>query len=66
MLKNYGQYVNKSRIDKKMTLRDVYDKSGIPPMTISNWEHGSVPPVDKLDKVLKALGVSIVIGKKGE
>lgn len=38
--------------------------SGVPTSTIFNYEHGVEPTVDKADKLLRALGATLVLGKK--
>ena len=40
--------------------------SGIPKSTIFNYELGVSPTLEKADKLLKALGVSISIGAEGD
>ncbi len=37
--------------------------SGVPTSTIGNYEHGVMPTLDKADKLLRALGVSLAVGK---
>lgn len=40
--------------------------SGVPKSTIFNYEKGVMPTIDKADKLLKALGASIVIGSEDD
>ena len=36
--------------------------SGVPKSTIFNYERGVAPTIDKADKLLRALGVTLVLG----
>lgn len=58
----YGQMVKQERERQGLSLARLSQLSGVSIMTIHNWERGTVPAVDKLDKVMTALGVSITIG----
>ena len=61
---DFGKLIKETRESKKMSLRELAEKSGVKGTTISNWEHGFIPTIDKLDKVLTALQITITIGKK--
>lgn len=62
---NYGRQVKEMRTHQRLSLNKLSALSGVRATTIFNWEsYGRVPPVDKLDAVLKALGISIVIGQQ--
>lgn len=62
---DYGKLVQKERNRKMYSLVKLSEMSGIAATTINSWEnHGRIPPADKLDRVLAALEVSIVLGKK--
>ena len=61
---NWGEFIREERKAAGLTLKQLGAISGVSFQTISHWEHGHVPPVDKLDKVLKALRISITLGKK--
>jgi len=61
---DYGWLIRNERLKAGMTLLELSRLSGVPLMTIANWEYGHVPAVDKLDRVLEALGISITLGKK--
>lgn len=63
-LMDYGGLIRNERLKAGMTLLELSRLSGVPLMTIANWEYGHVPAVDKLDRVLEALGISITLGKK--
>ena len=48
------------RKEKGLTLRDLADKCGVSPSTISNIENGDkTPKVDNLFYIAKALGVTL-------
>ena len=40
--------------------------SGVPKSTIFNYERGVAPTIDKADKLLRALGVTLVLGDNPE
>lgn len=53
------------RKKKGMTRKQLSEASGIPICTIQKWEQGRGGiSLDNADKVFKALGVSITIGKE--
>lgn len=60
---NYGKLVKELREAKGISLRTLWEKSGVRDTTISHWENGGVPPVDKFEKVLAAMDETIIIGK---
>lgn len=61
---NYGEFIREERKAAGLTLKQLEAVSGVSFKTISHWEHGHIPAVDKLDRVLEALGISITLGKK--
>ena len=61
---NFGEIIKGARRNSGMTLKQLEAVSGVSFKTISHWEHGHMPAVDKLDRVLEALGISITIGRK--
>jgi len=62
--RNFGKIIKGARRTSGMTLKQLEAVSGVSFKTISHWEHGHMPAVDKLDRVLEALGISITIGRK--
>lgn len=55
--------IRKSRIEQGLTLDQLSEKSGLPRTTLHNYELGVQPTVEKADQLLKALGLSMVLGK---
>lgn len=64
MLDNFGPCIKNLREQKHLSLAKLSEISGIPIATINNYERGSEPSIQKADKLLNALGVSLIIGKK--
>ncbi len=55
-----GKRIKRARKDKKMTQEDLADKVGLHYTTVSRIERGlSNPPVQTIDKIAKALKVSL-------
>ena len=63
-MQHFGLFIKKLREDKHLSLAKLSDMSGLPITTINNYERGSEPSIKKADKLLTALGVSLIIGKK--
>lgn len=54
--------IKKIRKEKKMSIQDISNKTGIPLRTIQNWEYKRCSPrLDLLEKVVSALGKKIII-----
>jgi len=64
-LHDCGDLIRQTRKEKKLCLKDIAAETGISRSTLSRLERGeNFPPVDKLDAFLKALGISITIGRQ--
>lgn len=62
---SFPQMVLQARKEKGMTQKQLSEASNIPVDTIRMWEQGrNSMTIDNADKVFKALGVSITIGKE--
>jgi transcriptional regulator with XRE-family HTH domain len=61
---DYGKMIKAERISQEMGVYRLSKKSGVPMSTIVNWELGHVPPVDKFQKVMNALGFELIIRRK--
>lgn len=60
-------FLRKVRKKQHMSIKTLSELSGVCARTIGNWEYGGViPPIDKFNKVLNALGYELIITKKGE
>lgn len=56
----FGEKLQDLRLEKKMRLKQLEDKTGISAATLSNYENGkSMPPLDVLYKLLVAFDVSL-------
>lgn len=64
---DYGKFLKEQRKKQKISQQELADAAGVTQKTISFWEHGQRKMrIENADKVFAALGVSVVIGKKGE
>lgn len=61
---NFCEELKKLRKEKNLSVPKLAELSGLPKTTIYNYEKGSEPTINKADKLLKALGVTMVIGKE--
>lgn len=52
-----------SRKAKKIPLWRLAEMSGVSKSTISSYECGVQPTIDKADKILRALGISYTLGR---
>ena len=60
-------FLREERKRQHISIKTLSALSGINSRTINNWEYCNVmPPIDKLQKVLNALGYDLRIVKKGE
>ena len=61
----FSDVLHNTRITKGMSYAKLAELSGIPVSTIAHYETNNVmPPLDKADALLRALGVEMVIGRK--
>lgn len=60
---NFKELLIKERNKRGITIGYLSVLSGIPKTTIQNYENGTMPSLEKADKLLRALGVEITIGK---
>lgn len=64
---DYGKFLKEQRKKQKISQQALADAAGVSQKAISFWEHGQRKMwIEYADKVFAALGVSVVIGKKGE
>ena len=65
---DYGKFLKEQRKKKqKISQQALADAAGVSQEAISFWESGQRKMgIEYADKVFAALGVSVVIGKKGE
>ena len=62
---DYGKFLLEKRKEKGISRYRLWKLSGVRDSTIKFWEEGKIEPtVRNYDKVLKALEVSIMIGKQ--
>lgn len=58
-------FFKEERKRQRMSIRELSELSGVSISTINKWEYcGVIPPIDKFQKVLNALGYELVISKK--
>lgn len=61
---NFSKIVKEERKSQGMTKRELARRTGCTDRTISYWEAGKKSPnIISADKALKALGITLVIGK---
>jgi transcriptional regulator with XRE-family HTH domain len=61
---NIGNFLRKIRTEHNLSLAKLAEKSGVADTTIMKWEKGeSSPNIDKLQKVIGALGYKMQIVK---
>jgi transcriptional regulator with XRE-family HTH domain len=54
-----------ARAEQGLTLRRLADMAGVSYVALHLWEQGKkIPTIESADKVLKALGVTVTIGKE--
>lgn len=58
----FKEVLTQKREQKEVSVYKLSAMSGVPKSTIFSYERGVTPTLDKADKLLKALGVSLVIG----
>ena len=59
---NINSILKERRKELRLSVDALSMASGVPRSTITNYENGIQPTIGKLDKLLKALGLSITIG----
>ena len=60
-------FFKEERKRQHMSIRELSELSGVSISTINKWEYcGVVPPIDKFQKVIEALGYELKITKKGD
>ena len=62
-MSNFSKMLKNERINKGLSLRKLSQMSGIPATTIHAYERGINPTIDKANKLLKVLGITIILGK---
>ena len=62
-LSEIGKFIRDERIQQGLTTQELADKAGTTRRAIVYWESGArIPTLVCTDKVLKALGVQLVLG----
>lgn len=63
-LSRIGELIKEKRIEKGLTIEQLAKKADVSGRTIAYWENGQkMPTVLYLDRILKALGEELKIGK---
>ncbi len=63
---NLGVRIKNLRIEKQMTIEQLARATGVTTRTIIYWENGQREmTLGNADKVLKALGATVIIGENG-
>lgn len=63
---NLGVRIKNLRIEKQMTIEQLAKATGVTTRTIIYWENGQREmTLGNADKVLKALGATVIIGENG-
>jgi transcriptional regulator with XRE-family HTH domain len=60
---DFGSLIKESRAKKRLSLHELSKESGVPITTIHNYERGVEPTLKKADLILRALGISVTLGK---
>lgn len=64
---DYGKFLKEQRKKQKISQHALADAAGVSQKAISFWESGQRKMgIEYADRVFVALGVSVVIGKKGK
>ena len=64
-MNNVGSLIYRLRAEHGLSFKKLAEKSGVADSTILKWETGeSSPNIDKLQKVLNALGYKLQIVRK--
>lgn len=64
MEKTFGQTLNELRKEKKLTLQQLADETGLSIMTLSNWENDKYKPRDLTAmKLIIPLECELIMGK---
>lgn len=59
------KFFKEERKRQRMSIRELSELSGVSIGTINKWEYcGVIPPIDKFQKVIDALGYELHIVKK--
>ena len=61
---DFATELKKQRIQKGMSVYMLSKLSGVPKSTIFNYEQGVNPTLERADKLLKTLGISITLGTR--
>lgn len=61
---NFKTQLIKLRTQANMSVYKLSKLSGVPKSTIFNYERGVVPTLDKADKLLRALGATLILGRQ--
>ncbi len=56
-----GRRLRAIRFIRELTMREVEGQIGLPPTTLSRWERGKLPPLDRLQDLLDVYDVSLTV-----
>lgn len=59
---DFGKLIKTTREEQRKSLACVSRLAGIPSTTINSYERGYRPTLERADRLLKALGISLTIG----
>ena len=59
-------FLREAREKQGMSIGKLSQASGVPMSTIFNYEIGVMPTLDKADKLLRALGLTMTLGERKE
>ena len=60
---DFKKILTESRKQRNISVYRLADLSGVPKSTIFSYEQGVSPTIERADKILKALGKTMVIGE---
>lgn len=63
---NFAEQILQKRNELGISLKALSEISGIPVMTIYNYEKGTQPTIGKADRLLKALSLTLELGKASD
>ena len=60
---NFGVAIKKARLSQKLTYLELGNKCGLHPQNIRNAEAGHMPGIERANRILMGLGLTLTIGK---
>lgn len=61
---SFSKVVKQARERKQWSIYRLSKASGVPWSTLKDYENGMTPTIEKADKILSALGVTMVLGEE--